>query len=300
MIGIPTSLHEPLRQALDNLGDLSAVLSTTPVSGGCINHAARLETRDHRYLLKWNADPLPDMFQCELRGLLLLASTRTVRVPAPFAAVEAGKSHPAFILLEFLEGSGIAGQAELGEQLASLHAKGASPQVPPAYGLDEDNYLGSTVQKNGWVNSWPEFFAVYRLIPQMELAGNNGRLLPERRRRLERLIERLPDLLGSGEQRPSLIHGDLWNGNVIPGPDGLALIDPAVSYSDREAEIAYTELFGGFVPRFYVAYNQAWPLNPGYTDRRDLYNLYHLLNHLNLFGESYGFQVDAVLRRYMG
>jgi fructosamine-3-kinase len=134
----------------------------------------------------------------------------------------------------------------------------------------------------------------------MELASRNLRLTPERSRKLSRLIERLEDFLGGMPRQPSLIHGDLWSGNVIPGPGGLALIDPAVSYSDREAEIAYTELFGGFSSGFYAAYQHTWPLEPGYADRRDLYNLYHLMNHLNLFGEAYGGQVDAVLKHYSG
>jgi fructosamine-3-kinase len=134
----------------------------------------------------------------------------------------------------------------------------------------------------------------------MALAQRLGRLPAQRARRIERLIARLPGLLGGVEHRPALIHGDLWGGNIIPGPTGLALIDPAISYSDREAELAYTELFGGFSASFYAGYQSAWPLDPGYLERRDLYNLYHLINHLNHFGESYGQHVDTVLRVYTG
>jgi fructosamine-3-kinase len=267
------------------------------VGGGCINNASRLQTASAVYLLKWNPAPLPGMFSAEAKGLRLLAETGPVRVPAVMAVREAGDDCPAFILLEWLEGSG-GSQAELGEQLAELHRRGTSPHQPPAYGLDEANYLGSSVQPNTWEPDWARFFATYRLRPQLETARRINRLPPPRARRLEDLIERLPALLGGIERRPALIHGDLWGGNVIPAQDGLALIDPAVSYSDREAEIAYTELFGGFSRQFYAGYQAVWPLDTGYAQRRDLYNLYHLLNHLNLFGESYGGQVDAVLSFY--
>jgi fructosamine-3-kinase len=293
--GLPESLREPVTQAISRLGDRSAIQSARSLGGGCINNAMRLETKNAVYLLKWNQDPLPGMFTCEARGLELLAATQTVRVPAVFASEEAVDGHPAFILTEFLEGSGTNNQAKLGEELAELHHQAESP----AYGLDHDNYLGSTRQINTPAQDWTTFFAESRLRPQMQLAVQNGHLTGDRRKRLETLINRLQELLGGYHPRPSMIHGDLWGGNVIPGPDGPALIDPAVSYSDREAEIAYTELFGGFSARFYTAYQSIWPLDPGYPQRRGIYNLYHLVNHLNLFGESYGYQVDLVLKKYL-
>ncbi len=298
MSSLPESLREPVSAMLRGLGDTTAIRSARPVSGGMINSAVRLETGREIYLLKWNAESPPGLFESEARGLETIASTHTVRVPAVLGVGEASAEHPAFLLLEFLQGSGSGDAARLGEQVAEMHRQGVSPHNPPAYGLDYDNYIGSPLQRNGWEQDWATFFARYRLRPQMEFARQTGRLTPSRRQKLERLIERLPDLLGGVERRPALIHGDLWGGNVIPGPDGLALIDPAISYSDREAEIAYTELFHGFSARFYAAYQATWPLDPGYPQRRDLYNLYHLLNHLNLFGESYGYQVDAILRQY--
>ncbi len=295
---LPETLQEPLRQALRQLGDTSEVRSLQPVSGGCINNAQYLETGQNKYLLKWNRNSPVGMFESEADGLKLLAETHTVRVPDVYVVQAAQADQPAFILLEWLEGPRNVDDSQLGEQLAQLHRKGHSPEQPPAYGLDENNYLGSTRQINQWETDWVTFFINCRLKPQITLAEHNHRLTPNRQRHLERLIERLPGLLSGVERRPALIHGDLWGGNVIPGPTGPALIDPAVSYSDREAEIAYTQLFGGFSQRFYAAYNRSWPLDPGFVERSDLYNLYHLLNHLNLFGERYGGQVDTVLGRY--
>ncbi len=299
---LPAGLEVPVGAALRDFGDASRIASAQPVGGGCINNAMRLQTGQGSYLLKYNPGAPPGLFEQEARGLEQIAATRTVRVPAVLSYQEASEHYPAWILLEWLEGPRSGDYARLGEQLAGLHRQGespgASPLTLPAYGLGYDNYLGSTLQVNGWETDWAAFFARFRLRPQMELALRNGRLPGERRKRLERVIERLPGLLGGVERRPALIHGDLWGGNVIPAPDGLALIDPAISYSDREAEIAYTELFGGFSARFYAAYQATWPLDPGYPERRDLYNLYHLLNHLNTFGESYGHNVDEVLREY--
>lgn len=303
MSSLPGSLQHALRSALNRAGDSTIIRSVNPVGGGCINNAQRLETERGFYFLKWNSDPLPGLFSSEVSGLQAIAATDTVRVPAVIAYGEPEDGCPAFLLLEWLEGSpasrtGQEDMARLGEAVAALHRQGISPHHPPAYGLDQDNYLGSTRQLNGWETNWVDFFAARRLQPQIDLAARSSRLSPSRRARLERLLQRLPDLLAGVERQPSLIHGDLWGGNVIPGTGGLALIDPSISYSDREAEIAYTELFGGFSPRFYAAYQAAWPLESGYPDRRDLYNLYHLLNHLNLFGEQYGSAVDSTLARY--
>ncbi len=300
MSGLPEQAKELINDARIRLGDTSAVRSIRSLGGGCINHATRLETERSVYFMKWNAGSFPGMFESEAQGLTLLARTGTVRVPRVLAVAKASETHPAYIVLEWLEAGDNRDQGSLGEQLAALHLEGHSPGKAPAYGLDHDNYIGQNPQINDWDANWPFFFAERRIRPQIELARHNSYLSYDRRRRLERLVERVPALLDGVDRRPALVHGDLWSGNVIAGPDGLALIDPAVSFSDREAEIAFTELFGGFSSRFYTAYESVWPLEPGYRDRRDLYNLYHLLNHLNLFGESYAYQVDAILRRYVG
>ena len=297
MSAYPPSLNQTVARLIKEAGDNTSIQSAHSLSGGCINHALKLKTEANAYLLKWNSDPLPGMFAAEVRGLEMLAATHTVRVPAVYGFAEASLEQPALILLEWLEGDDKDPFA-LGEQVARLHRAEHLPGTPLAYGLEGDNYLGSSVQKNAWKVDWVHFFGNYRLRPQMELAHQNKRLPPERQKRLESLIAHLDEILGGVERQPALIHGDLWGGNVIPGPNGLALIDPAVSYSDREAEIAYTQLFGGFSSSFYDGYQSVWPLEPGFSDRRDLYNLYHLLNHLNIFGEGYGDRVDAVLRRY--
>jgi protein-ribulosamine 3-kinase len=298
MNSLPESLHIALKQALTQIGDRSAIQSSQPVGGGCINHASRIQTARNVYFLKWNPEPLPGLFEKEAAGLSLLAATQTVNVPVVITFSERTSTIPAYILLEWLESGGKEDYAKLGEQLAALHQSASFSSIPPSYGLDQDNYIGSTPQYNHPQPDWLIFFIQQRLQPQITLSQQLGHLTNDRKKRLEILIDRLPDLLQGVDRQPSLIHGDLWGGNVINSARGLALIDPAVSYSDREAEIAFTELFGGFPSQFYHAYQSVWPLQAGYRERRDLYNLYHLLNHLNLFGESYGNQVDSILRRF--
>jgi len=166
------------------------------------------------------------------------------------------------------------------------------------YGLDHDNFIGANPQPNHPCNNWVDFFREQRLGYQMELARQRGYLSAKRGQSLETLLANLGNWLPA--QPPvSLLHGDLWGGNWLVTDMGeAALIDPAVYYGDREAELAFTELFGGFPSQFYAAYNEVWPLESGYGERKELYNLYHLLNHLNLFGESYGGSVDAILRKF--
>ncbi len=298
MSSFPSPLENKLQEVLVRLGDQTRIQSAMMVSGGCINHATLLETGKERYFLKWNFDPLPEVFSTEAHGLELLASTSTVRVPRVLAFGEKEGRIPAFLLLEWLEGQESGDQANLGQQLAALHLAQQPGTASLYFGLDHNNYIGSTRQFNSPNSQWAAFYIEQRLLPQVDFCQANGHMTLDRRRRIDRLVSHLPGLLNGRNLRPSLIHGDLWAGNVIASPTGLALVDPAVSYSDREAEIAYTELFGGFNSRFYAAYNESWPLDSGYPERRDVLNLYHLLNHLNIFGESYGSHVDSILRRY--
>jgi len=289
----PDALRAALAQALAGRSDESSIRAIERVAGGDINQAVRVTTGRGRYFVKWNPRPLPRLFEAEARGLRLLTSARAVRAPEVVALVE----QPPALVLEWIEAHGSKADAAeaLGRQLAQQHrTRGAS------YGLDHDNYIGANPQINRPTPSWIEFFRDRRLGFQAELARRNGYLDGRRAAALERLMARLGEWIDEAACSPSLLHGDLWGGNYMAGPHGEpVLIDPAVYYGDREAEIAFTELFGGFGPRFYAAYAEAWPLAPGYADRRDLYNLYHLLNHLNLFGKGYGGGVDAVLRRFV-
>jgi protein-ribulosamine 3-kinase len=277
------------------------VRELVPLGGSFAGQLYRVRSAAGDFALKWAERPAPGALAAEARGLQLLAAAGPLRVPRVQILHDPsldGGVGPAFLLIEWLDGGGARpDMAALGTALAALHRHTAA-----AYGLDHDNYLGGTPQLNAPDADWPTFFRERRLAPQLELAARNGLLPTARRRALERVLARLDDLLADVPRQPALLHGDLWAGNVLAADaTGLpAVIDPAVHYADREAELAFTELFGGFGPRFYEAYHAAWPLEPGYADRRDLYNLYHLLNHLNLFGESYGPQLDAVARRYAG
>jgi fructosamine-3-kinase len=227
----------------------------------------------------------------------LLRSANALRVPEVLAQAEATADAPAFIALEWLDpGSKSNRSAEaLGLGLAAQHRV-----LNPSFGLDDDNFIGANPQPNQRSDNWVTFFREQRLGFQMGLAGRNGFLPAQRARRLAVLLDRLGDWLPA-QPPASLLHGDLWGGNWLATTSGEpALIDPAVYYGHREADLAFTELFGGFPAAFYTAYNAAWPPDPRYKERKDLYNLYHLLNHLNLFGEAYGSSVDAILQRYIG
>ena len=281
-----------LQSALE--ASVGPLRSITSVGGGDINAAARVETAQARYFVKWNDRSHPPMFQAEARGLNLLAAANALRIPRVIAVID----QPAALVLEWIDpGSNKSAAAEaLGRGLAQQHRSSAEQ-----YGLDHDNTIGSTPQQNTQSRSWIEFYRDRRLGAQRELAQRNGYLTPDRARRLDRVLDHLAQWIDEAVVVPALLHGDLWGGNYLIDAQGdPVLIDPAVYYGDRAAEIAFTELFGGFGPRFYAAYHEAWPLDRGYADRRDLYNLYHLLNHLNLFGEGYGGSVDAILRYYAG
>lgn len=266
-----------------------AIASNSPAAGGCINNGAHLLTQSGaRFFLKTNSHAPADMFAREAEGLAALAATASLRVPAVHLA------GPDFLLLEDLQPATRAADywTALGRGLARLHQ-----HTSPEFGFAHDNYIGSTPQPNGWLADGYVFFAERRLGYQACLAHSRGLLTAAEVAAIERLAARLPQLVPP--QPASLLHGDLWAGNAIADVHGApALIDPAVYYGWAEAELAMTALFGGFPPEFYAAYVAERPLEPGWRERFGLYNLYHLLNHLNLFGRSYHAQVMEIVNSY--
>jgi fructosamine-3-kinase len=269
------------------------VRSTTPVGGGSINEAYRLEGTDGaRYFLKLNdAQHLP-MFVAETDGLKAIAATNTIRVPRPIAhGSAAGQS---YLVLEHLELSSRGNAMLLGEQLAALHRC-----FGDRFGFDQDNFIGTTAQPNSWNDNWIDFWREHRLGFQLRLAAQNG-YSGQLQHLGEKLLDALPAFFTSYTPQPSLLHGDLWSGNHAYLQDGTPTIfDPAAYYGDHECDLAMTELFGGYPANLYAAYRDAWPLDAGYATRRDLYNLYHILNHANLFGGGYALQAEQMIQRLL-
>ena len=262
------------------------------LGGGCINAAYRFADGARSYFVKLNEADLLEMFEAEAEGLRELAQTGTVRVPEPLCwGVAAGQ---AYIVMEYLELGGSADMATFGRQLAAMHRA-----TQERFGWHRDNTIGSTPQPNTPDADWVRFWRERRLGFQLDLAARHGH-----RGALQRkggaLMERFPALFTDHTPEPSLLHGDLWSGNYAALRDGTPVIlDPATYYGDREADLAMTELFGSFGARFYAAYNEAWPLDAGYAVRKTFYNLYHVLNHLNLFGGGYGGQAERMMDRLL-
>jgi protein-ribulosamine 3-kinase len=265
-----------------------------PCAGGCINNGGKIVTGAGPYFIKWNdAQKFPGMFQAESRGLHLLRSAHCLHIPEVMAVGEAGPFQ--LLILTYTESATPRPDywSSLGSGLASLHKVSS-----PAFGLDHNNFIGSLYQENSPDNSWINFFINRRLETQLRLAETAGKVPSDLRRQFARLYERLHDLLP--QEKPCLLHGDLWNGNVMTNERGApSLIDPAVYYGHREVDVAMTRLFGGFSNKFYDAYNEAFPLEEGFEERCDLYNLYPLLVHVNLFGGSYVSQVKQILKRFL-
>ena len=274
-----------------------------PVHGGDINRAYRLSLSDGSGLfMKCNAVRNLPLFETEARGLAALRGTGAIGVPEPRAAGTDQAQGISFLLLEYLEPGSRAGQywEVFGHELAALHRADCSGAVSAdsglPFGFEADNYIGASPQKNTPAADWISFFRDCRLLPQFKMAERY--FDAGARRQYTRLLDHLDAYLTEPEF-PSLIHGDLWSGNAVCGPDGKAwILDPAAYVGHFEAELAMTELFGGFPSAFYQAYREVNPIDSGYRDRRDLYNLYHLLNHLNLFGGSYLSSVRQILNRY--
>ena len=270
------------------------VRDSAAIGGGCINDAVRLQGENRTFFVKINRAERLSMFEAEAAGLAAIRGTRTVRAPEPVAWGIDGQR--CWLALEFI---GLTTgrddtEARLGEQLAAMHRTGSD-----RFGWERDNTIGSTPQPNPWTANWSQFLGEQRLGFQLALARDNGatRRLVDRG---ELLVAKLPAFFSDYRPVPSLLHGDLWGGNWSADDDGRpVLFDPAVYFGDREADLAMTELFGGFGERFYQAYDATWPLDDGYPTRRVLYNLYHVLNHFNLFGGGYEAQAQRMVERLL-
>ncbi len=264
------------------------------VGGGCINRALVLEGDAQRYFVKLNTADRLAMFKAEAEGLHEIAATHTVRVPLPVCSGVA--ANQAFLVLEYLPLRGLDAQAQetLGRQLAQMHRATA-----PRFGWKRDNTIGSTPQPNSETEDWVAFWRAQRLEFQLGLAADNG-YGESLQHQGEKLLDQLPAFFRDYQPAVSLLHGDLWGGNAATTDTGEPVVfDPAVYYGDREADLAMTELFGGFSARFHAAYREAWPLDAGYRVRKNLYNLYHVLNHLNLFGGGYRTQAQQMIERLL-
>ncbi len=261
-----------------------------PIGGGCINSAYLLEGQGVRYFLKLNRAEELEMFRAESEGLEEMESSGAIRVPHPVCSGTVDGM--AYLVMEYIDfGSAHSDSAQrLGRQLAAMHRYSREQ-----FGWHRDNTIGSTPQPNDLLENWIDFYRERRLLFQVELAVRRGAS-----RALELKADRLATALGLffDGYRPvaSLLHGDLWSGNYALDSKGApVLFDPAVYFGDREADLAMTELFGGFSSEFYAAYCEAWPLDEGYGRRKTLYNLYHILNHYNLFGGGYLSQAEGML-----
>jgi len=264
------------------------------IGGGCINSAYRLLCEGQSYFIKLNSAERLDMFEAEADGLQGLAAARAIRVPVPVCTGVEGSQ--AYLVMEYIEsGGGNGGAAEdFGQQLARMHQHSSEQ-----FGWHRDNTIGSTPQPNTPKDDWLEFWREYRLGYQLGLAEQRGGSISLLRKG-EELMRLLPNLFTDYQPSPSLLHGDLWSGNYAVTHEGEPIIfDPAVYFGDREADLAMTELFGGFPRRFYAAYNEAWPLDDGYQTRKTFYNLYHILNHFNMFGGGYAGQAERMTEQLL-
>lgn len=263
------------------------------LSGGSINSVAKVKVKGEAFVLKWNKATLFSMFEVEEKGLHLLGMYSGELIIPKVIGLGKTASY-SWLMIQYIpeHSHSSASFDAFGRALATMHRNTSAE-----YGLDHDNYIGSLPQKNDFQKKWIEFFRACRIEPQLSLAIDSGKLSQSISKQTERLYAKLDSIFP--DEPASLLHGDLWSGNMFATHGGrTALIDPAVYYGHREMELAFTRLFGGFSPSFYSGYHEAWPVEPGFEDRIDLYNLYPLLVHVNLFGGGYIRQVEQILKPF--
>lgn len=267
--------------------------SFNPVDGGCINETAKIKTNQGFFFAKWNdAKRFPKMLDAESKGLRLLKDADEIKIPEVIAQKTIGNTQ--YLILEFIDSARMSKNFwnDFGKSLAQLHKHTAEK-----FGLDHDNYIGSLPQNNHQHSTWNEFFILERVEPQIKLARDDKRISNSIIQQFNKLFSKLETILLV--EKPSLLHGDLWNGNYLIGSKGEpCIIDPAVYYGHREMDIAMTKLFGGFSPEFYQSYHEELPLEKDWQKRIDIFNLYPLMVHVNLFGGSYAMQVETILKKF--
>ena len=291
-------MKENLLQLLESIyGKSVQIKNSEPIAGGCINETRVLTlSNGERAFLKHNASPPKNFFSAEVKGLRLLEKSKNGPcTPRPLGI--SSEPNPQFLLLEYIESSvpkdGFA--SRFGQSLAAMHRENQEQ-----YGLDYDNFIGSTIQKNSLESDGLVFFREHRIRFQQRLARKTRGLPKTVDLRLDLFCEKLETLLDLKDEKPALLHGDLWSGNYFARHDQVPYIfDPAVYFGLREADLAMTEMFGRLPEEFYRSYHEVFPIQPGYNKRKGIYNLYHLLNHYNLFGGSYLEQADQTVRSFL-
>jgi fructosamine-3-kinase len=291
---IPEQIQKAFLQFLsEHFSKPVGLHSVLPLSGGSINEAFRLETSVGAFFVKFNhASAYPGMFAKEAKGLQILRKAAEIRIPEVIHQAETADF--SFLILEFIREGFLKKDFWdfFGRRLADLHR-----HTDTAFGLDHDNYMGSLIQRNRQHSDWISFFIEERLEPQLKLAREKGAVSVQLIRQAESMYRYLEEIIPV--EKPALIHGDLWNGNWLAGDAGNpCLIDPAVYYGHREVDLSMTRLFGGFPADFYEAYREAFPLEKGWEKRTDIFNLYPLLIHVNLFGGGYIAQVKLILGNF--
>lgn len=291
-------LHKSIKEEAEKIlskyyNEPITINKTTSISGGSINDACRLETSDEPFFIKYNKSYLyPAMFEKEAKGLQILRDTRTVYVPEIIGTGQA--ENFSFIVMEYIEPGSRRNDfwSDFASKLAQMHQNTNSQ-----FGLDHDNYMGSLQQYNKFHENFYDFFILERLEPQLRLARDKGKLNEGHVEKFEQLYKELKNIIP--EEKPALVHGDLYSGNYVVSDNGTAtILDPAIAYSHREVDIAMSNLFGVFDQEFYDTYNNHFPMEKGWEERIEIFNLYPLLIHVNLFGIAYLSSVERIIKDF--
>ncbi|SEQ74262.1 Fructosamine-3-kinase [Virgibacillus subterraneus] len=287
-------MNKFIEQALHAAGDFSTLKQVKQTFGGSINESFFVETNEQKYFIKYHTDAPDRFFELEAKGLRLIRETNSVSVPEVLAYSD--EKNNAFLVMDWVEGRKSQDtETKLGDRIAKMHQTFGNQ-----HGFPDDTFIGVLPQPNGLFSSWLEYYRDSRLSAQMTQGIEQNSITGNRRLRLEKLLMNLEKWIPD-DVEPSYLHGDLWGGNWLVGAGGNPyVIDPSFLYGDRHFELAFTELFGGYSRDFYQAYEERFALRDDYEDIKALYQLYYLLVHLNIFGESYGPRVDSILKRYVG